>query len=44
MTETCNINCIENNHGNFFKNNENNRSLYFKLASILENSMLRPYI
>ena len=29
------INCVENNHGNFFKINENIRNLYFKLAAIL---------
>ena len=29
------INCIENNHGNFFKINENIRNLYFKVAAIL---------
>ena len=34
MTETY-INCIENNHGNFFKVNEKCQNLYFKLAAIL---------
>ena len=34
MTETY-INCIKNNHGNFFKINENTRNLYFELAAIL---------
>ena len=34
MTETY-INCIENNHGNFFKINEKTRNLYFELAAIL---------
>ena len=29
------INCIENNHGNFLKINENIQNLYLKLAAIL---------
>ena len=27
--------CIENNHGNFIKINQNIRNLYFKLAAIM---------